>query len=58
MGGSAVIEGVDDGADMVETQKTFALLGERERGPAQGGEEGKARGDPEVSFQDGHAARV
>lgn len=28
MGGSAVIEGVDDEADMVETQKTFALLGE------------------------------
>ncbi|XP_013010138.1 unconventional myosin-Vc isoform X3 [Cavia porcellus] len=27
MGGSAVIEGVDDEADMVETQKTFALLG-------------------------------
>lgn len=30
MGGSAVIEGVDDGADMVETQKTFALLGFQE----------------------------
>ncbi|KAM6181069.1 unconventional myosin-Vc [Erethizon dorsatum] len=30
MGGSAVIEGVDDGADMVETRKTFTLLGFRE----------------------------
>uniref|UniRef100_A0A8D2MJG9 Myosin VC n=1 Tax=Zonotrichia albicollis TaxID=44394 RepID=A0A8D2MJG9_ZONAL len=27
MGGSTVIEGVDDRANMVETQKTFALLG-------------------------------
>ncbi|OPJ70589.1 unconventional myosin-Vc isoform A [Patagioenas fasciata monilis] len=30
MGGSAVIEGVDDRANMVETQKTFALLGLKE----------------------------
>ncbi|KAM8781038.1 unconventional myosin-Vc isoform 2-T2 [Rhynchonycteris naso] len=30
MGGSAVIEGVDDRADMVETQKTFTLLGFKE----------------------------
>ncbi|XP_033621220.1 unconventional myosin-Vc [Fukomys damarensis] len=30
MGGNAVIEGVDDRADMVETQKTFTLLGFRE----------------------------
>ncbi|XP_075753372.1 unconventional myosin-Vc isoform X2 [Pelodiscus sinensis] len=27
MGGSTVIEGVDDRADMIETQKTFTLLG-------------------------------
>lgn len=27
MGGSTVIEGVNDRADMVETQKTFTLLG-------------------------------
>lgn len=27
MGGSTVIEGVNDGNDMVETQKTFILLG-------------------------------
>lgn len=27
MGGSTVIEGVDDRANMLETQKTFALLG-------------------------------
>lgn len=27
MGGNTVIEGVDDRANMVETQKTFALLG-------------------------------
>lgn len=27
MGGSTVIEGVNDRAGMVETQKTFALLG-------------------------------
>lgn len=27
MGGSTVIEGVDDKENMVETQKTFALLG-------------------------------
>uniref|UniRef100_A0A663LW03 Myosin VC n=1 Tax=Athene cunicularia TaxID=194338 RepID=A0A663LW03_ATHCN len=30
MGGSTVIEGVDDRANMVETQKTFALLGLKE----------------------------
>ncbi|XP_074862567.1 unconventional myosin-Vc isoform X2 [Carettochelys insculpta] len=30
MGGSTVIEGVDDRADMMETQKTFALLGLKE----------------------------
>ncbi|XP_066132390.1 unconventional myosin-Vc isoform X1 [Saccopteryx bilineata] len=30
MGGSTVIEGVDDRADMVETQKTFTLLGFKE----------------------------
>lgn len=27
MGGSTVIEGVNDRADMVETRKTFTLLG-------------------------------
>uniref|UniRef100_A0A669P828 Myosin VC n=1 Tax=Phasianus colchicus TaxID=9054 RepID=A0A669P828_PHACC len=30
MGGSTTIEGVDDRANMIETQKTFALLGLRE----------------------------
>ncbi|XP_004639046.1 unconventional myosin-Vc isoform X2 [Octodon degus] len=30
MGGNVVIEGVDDGADLVETQKTFSLLGFQE----------------------------
>lgn len=29
MGGSTVIEGVNDRNDMVETQKTFTLLGEQ-----------------------------
>lgn len=29
MGGSTVLEGVNDRADMIETQKTFALLGEQ-----------------------------
>ena len=29
MGGSTVLEGVNDRADMIETQKTFTLLGER-----------------------------
>lgn len=29
MGGNTVIEGVNDRADMVETQKTFTLLGKR-----------------------------
>ena len=30
MGGSTTIEGVDDRANMIETQKTFALLGLKE----------------------------
>jgi hypothetical protein len=32
MGGNTVIEGVNDRADMVETQKTFTLLGKRHQG--------------------------
>lgn len=35
MGSSTVIEGVNDRADMVETRKTFTLLGKR-KCPAQG----------------------
>ena len=30
MGGSTVLEGVNDRADMIETQKTFTLLGFKE----------------------------